>query len=211
MKVLSFLIIVFLTPLLILLNFQLLIFNRNFYKTQANKLNVYEQFTSSQVVDTEVEKLINYFCCTSELNSDFYSPRELIHLPDVKSLIRIISVQFLLMLGLLTTCLIILIVKKKIKLLTVGLQWGSVVTLFAISILWIASVLNFDKLFINFHYLAFRNDYWLLPADANLIRLFPQQFFVNFANRIALQTVVMSAVILVTSYITGRKFVAKRS
>ena len=49
-------------------------------------------------------------------------------------------------------------------------------------ILW--AVIDFDGLFVTFHRLAFRNDYWLLnPRTDLLIRLMPQEMFIDLGMK----------------------------
>ena len=48
------------------------------------------------------------------------------------------------------------------------------------------------------------NDLWQLSESANLIKLFPQRFFVNFANRIAVQTLLTAAIIFFTAFMITR-------
>ena len=46
----------------------------------------------------------------------------------------------------------------------------------------VASLFNFDRLFLQFHLLSFSNDLWLLdPSRDYLIMLFPQGFWYDMA------------------------------
>ncbi|KKR54635.1 MAG: hypothetical protein UT92_C0015G0004, partial [Candidatus Curtissbacteria bacterium GW2011_GWA1_40_24] len=102
--------------------------------------------------------------------------------------------------GLVLVGLIILILKRDEKEFAKTIMGASAITVFALILLWLSALFNFDWFFLKFHFLAFDNDLWQLPESANLIKLFPQQFFVNFANRIAIQTLAISAVFLLASY-----------
>src|SRR3989344_6263207 len=91
--------------------------------------------------------------------------------------------------------------KKDEKEFAKTVMGASAITVLAVIFLWLSALLNFDWFFLQFHFLAFDNDFWQLPESANLIKLFPQQFFVNFANRIAIQTLAISAgLFLASSY-----------
>src|SRR3989344_4537907 len=202
MKAISYFIFIFFAPALILLNFNFLVFNSAFYKSQFEKLRVYETFGSKEIVDNQSEKLIGYLCCGKELDRDFFSERERLHLADVKKLITLNQVASVLLSGLVLAGLILSILKKDEKEFAKTVMGASAITVCAIIFLWLSTFIdfvNFDQAFLQFHFLAFDNDFWQLPESANLIKLFPQQFFVNFANRIAIHTLIISAGLFLAS------------
>lgn len=214
MRVASYLIIIFFAPMILFLNFHLLVFNGKFYKSEFGKLNVYEQFSSKEEVETQSQNLIKYLCCSGKLEGDFFTEREKLHLIDVKNLIRLSTIQFVLTLVITAVCMLFLAFKKKIQLMAFSLKWGALVTILAIVFLWASSFINipkFEKSFVTFHEIAFDNDLWQMPPEANLIKLFPAQFFVDFANRIAFQSVGMAIFIFLASRLMIRgHLVAKR-
>src|SRR5581483_1488142 len=66
---------------------------------------------------------------------------------------------------------------------------GAAVTLGGIGLLGALAATDFSELFIQFHLLSFSNDLWLLdPRTDNLIRLFPQEYFLDAALRIVVFT-----------------------
>ena len=202
MRVISYLIFIFFTPALILLNFNFLVFNHGFYKTQFEKLNVYESFNSKEIVDNQSKKLIGYLCCGKELDRDFFTEREILHLSDVKKIITLNQAASVLFVSLVLAGFIILILKTNEKEFVKTILVSSTITILSIVFLRFSTFINFvnvDQAFLQFHYLAFDNDLWQLPESANLIKLFPQQFFVNFANRIAIQTLIISAGLFLAS------------
>lgn len=210
MKTISYLIFIFFAPALILLNFNFLIFNHGFYKTQFKKLRVYETFESREIVDNQSEKLIGYLCCGKELDRDFFGDRERQHLADVKKIITLNQAVAVLLSGLVLTGLIFLILKKNEKEFAKTVAGASVITVLSVIFLWLSAFLNFDWIFLRFHYLTFDNDLWQLPESSNLIKLFPQQFFVNFANRIAIQTLIISVILILVSLYLVRKNDSKK-
>ena len=204
MKALSYLIIVLLTPTLLLLNFRFLVFNQSYYQNQFKKLNVY-QTIDENIAIAQSNKLIAYLCCNKELDAKFYTQREKDHLKDVKSIIQRVNYQLYINLFALLTIAFILTVNKKKNLLQEGTKQASVFGLMAMFLLFVASIFNFELFLVKFHQVTFANDYWLLPQNSNLINLFPQEFFVNFANRIAFQTVLMlTALLLITQKISKK-------
>ena len=75
--------------------------------------------------------------------------------------------------------LLILIYKKKKRDYTY-LPVSSVTILALPVIVGLACAINFDKLFIIFHKIFFRNDYWLFdPATDPIINLLPDTFFMH--------------------------------
>jgi len=209
-KIIYYLIIILFTPILLLVNFRLLVFNLNFYKVEFAKLGVYENFASSETVNFEAGELINFYCCDGELSSTFYSQRERLHLMDVKNLIKLVNLYLYVLIWAALTCLVYVIHKKAYKFSARNLNTAALITIISIITLWLFSKLNFDPLFISFHKLSFSNNYWLLPQDANLIKLFPPQFFVDFANQIALQTMIMATIILIITHLISKHHAAKK-
>jgi len=200
MRVISYLIFIFFAPALILFNFNFLVFNHGFYKTQFGKLKVYETFGSNEIVDSESQRLIGFLCCGEELDRDFFTERERLHLSDVKKIITLNQVASVLLIALILAGFLILILKKNEKEFAKTVMGASAITVFAVIFLWLSALFNFDWFFLKFHFLAFDNDLWQLPENANLIKLFPQQFFVNFANRIAIQTLAISVGLFLASF-----------
>ena len=185
-------------------------FNQNFYKMEFVKLEVYENFASSEIVDFEARQLINFYCCDSQLSPTFYSQREILHLMDVKNLIKLVNLYLYVLIWSALTCLVYVIHKKAFKFSAHYLNVAALITITSIIALWLFSKLNFDSIFVNFHQLTFSNNYWLLPKEANLIKLFPPQFFVDFANQVALQTITMAAIILIVTEVVKKKYAAKK-
>ncbi|HLA04313.1 MAG TPA: DUF1461 domain-containing protein [Patescibacteria group bacterium] len=210
MRIVSYLIFIFFAPAFILINFNFLVFNHGFYKSQFEKLNVYETFGSKEVVNNQSKTLIGYLCCGKELDLNFFTEREGLHLSDVKKIITLNQVASVLLVGLILAGLLILILKKNEREFAKTVMGASAITVVAVIFLWLSALFNFDWFFLKFHFLAFDNDLWQLPESANLIKLFPQQFFVNFANRIAIQTLAISAGLFLVSYYFVKKYDAKR-
>src|SRR3989344_1945298 len=166
MRVIHYLIIILFTPILLLINFRFLIFNHNFYKTEFNKLGVYQNFSSPEIADFEARQLINYYCCDGQLSSTFYSSRERSHLADVKSLITLMNVYLYVLVWALIICLIYIFHQKQYKFSAAYLGMPAMATIVSIIALWITSQLHIDSMFVNFHKLTFDNNYWLLPPEA---------------------------------------------
>jgi len=202
-RALSYLIIIFLAPAIILLNFRLLVFNEKFYQNLQSNSGVPSQI-DSQLANYQTKKLIKFLCCNQTLDGVFFTQREIAHMQDVKKLIKLANIQLALYSGLMIPISFYLLYKSRRKLLFAAFKGGSAVGLITIAALSITSFLNFDFLFLNFHLISFQNDLWMLPAGSNLLTLFPQQFFVDFANRIAYQSLLMLGIIYLLSSLLSR-------
>jgi len=172
MKIKYFLI--FLIPfLIILLNFQFIIFNNN-SNTEIN------------------ENILNYFQNKEELKFDF-TEEESIHLKDVKSLIFKLNI-ILIILTILTILILILNKEPISKQLIIS---GSI----TIAITLILSIINYQILFTTFHKLLFTNNYWLLPRETLLIQTYPSEFFINISKRLALNIILTSIILVIIGII----------
>ena len=76
----------------------------------------------------------------------------------------------------------------------------------AVTVVVILAVIDFNRLFVLFHKIAFTNDLWLLnPRTDLLIRLMPIEFFVSYAAIIGVCWLVGMALLLTGSTILIRK------
>lgn len=209
-RIYTYLIIILFTPTLILTNFRLLIYSENFYFNEFAKLNVYQNFISINQAQHLTKNLIQYLCCQEDLDASFFTATEQFHLKDVKNLIGQVNIYFWILLISELIIIIILLYKKQFAPLVDSLSWASMVSFISLAILSVFSIINFDFIFTKFHVLVFDNDYWLIPPSSNLIKLFPPQFFVDFANRIARNSAILAGVVLAISFFIRRTLAAKK-
>jgi integral membrane protein (TIGR01906 family) len=118
-----------------------------------------------------------------------FNQREVVHLRDVKDLIRL---DYRVLLGTLVYALAYVITsffwrrRSSWRQLARGLVWGSGITLALMLAFGLGTLLNFDQLFLRFHLLSFANDFWQLdPSRDYLIMLFPQGFWFDAALLVA--------------------------
>jgi len=121
-----------------------------------------------------------------------FNEKEVIHLRDVKGLVRL---DYWVLLGTLVYVLgyagLCLIWRKHRywQHLVWGVVSGSGTTLALMLALGLGTMLSFDQLFLQFHLLSFTNKLWQLdPSKDYLIMLFPQGFFYDAAMFCALTT-----------------------
>jgi len=166
------------------------------YKTGFEKYGVSQ---TTGLSESELEKaargLISYFNSDDEYISltvmkdgkpfELFNEREVIHLKDVKGLIRL---DYRLLWGTLIYVLayagVSLFRRKKRywRQLAWSVVWGSSIALGLTLALGIGALFNFEQLFLQFHFISFANEFWLLdPTRDYLIRLFPEGSFYDMA------------------------------
>jgi len=131
-------------------------------------------------VETPQIKVVNKYGEEFELFHDY----ELVHLRDVKGLfqldhrIQVASLAYIVIYSL----LFLPWTKGRWQNLAKQITWGSALTLALIAMLGIASIFNFEQLFVQFHLISFSNPYWMLdPSKDYLIMLFPEGFWQDIA------------------------------
>jgi integral membrane protein (TIGR01906 family) len=174
---------------------------------EFNSLRLYqdgfEKYNVSQTTgldETELTKaasgLISYFSSDEDYISltvikngepfELFNQREIAHLKDVKALVKL---NFRLLLG---TAIYVGVFagmclfwrkRRYRRQLVRGTFIGSIITLGMIVALGIGSaVADFNQLFLQFHFLAFTNELWMLdPTRDYLIMLFPEGFWFDAA------------------------------
>ena len=125
-----------------------------------------------------------------------FNTEEAIHFKDVKKLFRL---DYYVALGTFVYCLIFvlfgLLGRNGIgrKRLARDVIIGSAVTLGLMLLLGIGALLDFDSLFLQFHFIAFSNDFW--SAEGNMLVLFPGGFWYDAAIYCVASIAVMAVVL----------------
>ncbi|UCD10093.1 MAG: TIGR01906 family membrane protein [Dehalococcoidales bacterium] len=150
----------------------------------------YDVVTTTGLARTELvksaETLISYFNSGEEyidltvekdsVEFELFTREESIHMKDVKGLVRL---DYGVLIGTFTYVLAYTVIylywRKAGRLVTWNLLIGSGVTLVLILALWLGSLWNFDRLFYQFHLIAFSNDFW--SAKGYMLKLFPGDFW----------------------------------
>jgi integral membrane protein (TIGR01906 family) len=125
-----------------------------------------------------------------------FNQREIAHLKDVKELFWL---DYWVLLGTLIYALGyagVSLWRKDQRQLAWGLVGGSGLTLALMLALGLGTLLNFDRLFLQFHFISFANELWRLdPTKDYLIMLFPQGFWYD-ATTFCILGAVAGAVVL---------------
>ncbi len=180
------------------------------YKYGFEKYNVSQ---TTGLAQPELEKaatgLISYFNSGEEyINLTvlkdgkpfvLFNQREISHLKDVKGLLWL---DYRVLLGTLVYALGYAGVSllwhrgRYWRRLAKGIVWGSGITLALMLMLGLGVLLNFDQLFLQFHFISFTNELWQLdPTKDYLIMLFPQGFWYDATLFCVLGTVVGAVVL----------------
>lgn len=202
-------------PLLIVLtSTELITFNINYYKTEYEKYDISKNLSieENDLMDSTA-KLLDYLRDDRKdldfrvkidgKEQDFFSPRDKMHMIDVKNLFiigRIIRNVIFIVLLLISA---ILIYDKKIR-FDIGnfLLTSSIVGILPIIILVILINIDFYKYFTIFHEIFFTNDLWLLDPNADrLVNIFPESFFFDTAIRIIMYYLIAQLVLFILSMV----------
>lgn len=99
------------------------------------------------------------------------------HLSDVRDVIAAARVATGLAAAALTIWLAAMLVRRRTGAIARGLRAGAVACVVTVASALLAGLLDFDALFTRFHGLFFEPGTWVFAADALLIQLFPEAFW----------------------------------
>ena len=138
-----------------------------------------------------------------------YNNREVLHMKDVKGLMRgVYRVQLASGIYLAAFVLIGLAIWRRafVTSLARHVRTGGIVTLGLVAVVGLGSLLGFDRLFVAFHLVSFSNDLWKLdPRTDYLIAMFPEGFFFDATMWIAGATVVEGLLLAIVPYLLLRR------
>ncbi|KKR51356.1 MAG: hypothetical protein UT84_C0001G0041 [Candidatus Curtissbacteria bacterium GW2011_GWA1_40_16] len=204
MKYLSILIIVLIPVTIILINISILAKNYNFYLTIYKTQNIYNNFPNESILDSATKNLIDYFRNKNILDQNYYSGQAQIHLKDVKYLLNIVSITSLIVITTVFFLNGLFVYKKELKRLTGSLVKGGLATIILTIIISAFLIFNFQGFFIDFHKIFFRNNYWLFDESDNLIKMFPERFFMYFSY-VLIGNIIITSLVLILSATIIRK------
>ncbi len=188
-------------------------FDLNFYKDFYQKENIADYIdTSSDNLINNTQNLLNYLNKKEQLNTDWFSEKDILHMVDVQNLYTFSHsiMIYCFITFILSTIIIILILRGK-SLLYITKIFNKVLLLFIVLIGGLSTIIayNFNSFWIKFHTTLFSNDLWLLsPNESNLIKMVPEDFFVNLIVRIIIYILILF-ILLFTSNIVIRKKLIK--
>ena len=188
-------------------------FDLNFYKDFYQKENLASSIgTSSDNLINNTQNLLNYLNKKKQLNTDWFSEKDILHMVDVQNLYTFSHsiMIYCFITFILSTIIIILILRGK-SLLYITKIFNKVLLLFIVLIGGLSTIIayNFNSFWIKFHTTLFSNDLWLLsPNESNLIKMVPEEFFISLITKIIIYILILF-ILLFTSNIVIRKKLTK--
>ena len=188
-------------------------FDLNFYKDFYQKENLPSSIgTSSDNLINNTQNLLNYLNKKEQLNTDWFSEKDILHMVDVQNLYTFSHniMIYCFITFILSTIIIILILRGK-SLLYITKIFNKVLLLFIVLIGGLSTIIayNFNSFWIKFHTTLFLNDLWLLsPNESNLIKMVPEEFFISLITKIIIYILILF-ILLFTSNIVIRKKLTK--
>lgn len=114
---------------------------------------------------------------------------------------KVIFVSFYYIAAITGVLLLIIILHKKKQHDTSYLRTSAITIIVLPSIVGIATALNFEKTFLLFHKLAFRNNDWMFDPDTDpIINLLPEEFFMYCAIGIVIIVLVGSLILFLIDF-----------
>ena len=188
-------------------------FDINFYKEFYQKENIANYIdTSSDNLINNTQNLLNYLNKKEQLNTDWFSEKDILHMVDVQNLYTFSHsiMIYCFITFILSTIIIILILRGK-SLLYITKIFNKVLLLFIVLVGGLSAVIayNFNSFWIKFHTTLFSNDLWLLsPNESNLIKMVPEEFFISLITKIIIYILILF-ILLFTSNIVIKKKLTK--
>lgn len=168
------LVIGFLLSSIFIVGFNQIIY-KHVYRTEPG-ISDFSGYTQFQYIE-EIDRLHDYLFSLKRddgLIDNIYSEDEVSHMQDVFNIFfmaRIIN-----LVSLLISILIIFFNRKRIYKIDISRKWYLFILIPIVIML--PAIINFDKFWILFHKVLFRNELWLMDPDTSLmINLLPQKVF----------------------------------
>lgn len=125
------------------------------------------------------------------------SPQGKIHFEEVRNIFQNINKLAKLLLVVSLVGIILSVKNKNIKIL----KTTSITLIIMPLLLTVPILLNFEKSFIIFHKLLFRNDYWIFNPDLDpVINILPEEFFFFHSGMMILILILLVSILLFVMY-----------
>ena len=185
-------------------------FDLNFYKDFYQKENLSSSIgTSSDNLINNTQNLLNYLNKKEQLNTDWFSEKDILHMVDVQNLYTFSHsiMIYCFITFILSTIIIILILRGK-SLLYITKIFNKVLLLFIVLVGGLSAVIayNFNSFWIKFHTTLFSNELWLLsPNESNLIKMVPEEFFISLITKIIIYILILFILLFTSNIVIGKK------
>lgn len=182
----------FIAVSLILLSINLLIFNLDFYQTEINKLKIYNQFESKEIVIKQLSEIVRFHNFQAKIDINFYKSDEIRHLYEVRLLILFFRVLTLAILF--TTAILISIFafrKKHNDLISIS-KISCLQVIFITILFWFLALFFIDQIYNYSHQVLFNYQYSFDPKSSNLIKIFPPEIVVDLIWQASVQVLIIA-------------------
>ena len=185
-------------------------FDINFYKEFYQKENIANYIdTSSDNLINNTQNLLNYLNKKEQLNTDWFSEKDILHMVDVQNLYTFSHniMIYCFITFILSTIIIILNLRGK-SLLYITKIFNKVLLLFIVLVGGLSAVIayNFNSFWIKFHTTLFSNELWLLsPNESNLIKMVPEEFFISLITKIIIYILILFILLFTSNIVIGKK------
>lgn len=191
-----------LAAMVLLINLQLVGFNYGWYRKEFTGLDITGTYDIERV-ESQTKNIFAYLQNQSRLQTDYYTPREIRHLADIKSLIRLVYGLSSAAVMMFAAVLIFFIMNNRLTELLKIIMRAAIVSIVIILVPALFLLFDFEQTFFLFHELAFTNGNWILdPSSESLIVIFPPKLFSDLALTIAVLylTQMISLIILAGAF-----------
>ncbi len=135
-----------------------------------------------------------------------YSEREVLHMSDVKDLVRGVyrlgELSALYLFAFAVAGMFFEPWRRSLRRTAWHMAMGGAVTLGLVVLVGLGALAGFERLFLAFHEVSFSNDLWQLnPRTDYLIAMFPEGFFFDATILIAMLIIVQSTVLVVPRWV----------
>ena len=223
-SLLAFIILVVAIPLLIVsTTVQVYSHSVALYTAGFEKYNISVKTGISDVQLRQVAmQMVDYFSgksptCQLTVNKNgeplsLYNEKELIHMEDVRNIVQLFTILQIASIVIFVGVAILIYLKNGLAPLLKGIQIGAIVTAALTGVLIIWALIDFNSLFLIFHYISFTNNLWVLdPAKDYLIMMFPEGFFNDAAILIVFSILIEAAIIWLAAYLIKMVSIRKAS
>ena len=185
-------------------------FDINFYKNFYQKENLASSIgTSSDNLINNTQNLLNYLNKKEQLNTDWFSEKDILHMVDVQNLYTFsYNIMIYCLLTLIISTIIIILILRGKSLLYITKIFNKVLLLFIVLVGGLSAVIayNFNSFWIKFHTTLFSNDLWLLsPSESNLIKMVPEEFFISLITKIIIYILILFVAMFIGNVIIRKK------
>ncbi|MEK6943728.1 MAG: TIGR01906 family membrane protein [Nanoarchaeota archaeon] len=205
MKAIRYFFILTISFIVLSVAFNIYAFNNYFYKHEFEKYGVYSEVKNADELHGKVIDFIKGR--TNDLPDDF-SQREKSHLEDVRNIISASNKLFYFFVVLYLVLFVYLSKKSKNIKKEFGniIFYGGIFTIVFGALIFLFIFFNFDSTFESFHKTFFpQGNYMFDPSKEIIVRLYPEQLFMDIGLRIAMATFIISLLLIISGAVSRRR------